>query len=528
MGRLVGDQAGDGHGLWRVTGFGGGDGEGGGVLAQGQPGRGHSHGQGLRVIGQDLPRCRLHGQPVGRGGRLVSQRAGAGVGQGQRLRQKGRPAYNLVKGEDVGPEPEAGWRGKGLFQGGKLLVIGGVAAEAHLHRWPAVVGDGYQAKLPRPGKLAVAVGDAGVGGVQGVVESGRLQQGEAGEAVAAIAVVQPFFQADHVDVAAEDAQVTDAVLVDEIGQLLALARVATEIITIRVGGAAVPGGAARPDDQRVGVAGGQELLFEPRFLGWSQDGFAGVVGRGLGGALGAVVGDDEAHPADGEGVVDGDVAAPGRERVVGDVFLVGGAGGGPAGGRGIAVVGAVVVIVPHVHQRHLAVQRCLGGRGEHAVKRLAVEVDVVDADVLVVKVAQVEEEEGVFLLDGGEDGVAAAGEGAGGAGQGEGEGGPGRGVGGVEAAAQGALLAVGLDGVVVGGPGGQVIQGQVGHAVVGGVGGGVGGVDGAAEVGLGAGHQAHAAAVEANARFGADGGGRQGAGPEEIGEFLPGRGAQAA
>src|SRR5690606_40193981 len=124
---------------------------------------------------------------------------------------------------------------------------------------------------------------------------------------------------------------------------------------------------------------------------------------------------DEVDAADGEGLVnrtEGIVAGDG-ERMVGNELAVIEQGGFAAGAVAVAVVGAEVVVVPLIEQRHAGEQGAQTGFGQVRVKGGAKGFHAVLGDVVVVKIAGVQKEAGALFGRGVEDRrVHAAGAGA--------------------------------------------------------------------------------------------------------------------
>ncbi len=113
--------------------------------------------------------------------------------------------------------------------------------------------------------------------------------------------------------------------------------------------------------------------------------------------MGTEIAQNESHLADAETLVYRRLGTRVDKRIVRDIFPVNLHRGWLAGRVLVGIIGSVIMVIPDVGQRDLAVERQLGGGSESLVKRIAKTRRVVCVDVPVVEISDIEEKQRVGL-----------------------------------------------------------------------------------------------------------------------------------
>ncbi len=146
----------------------------------------------------------------------------------------------------------------------------------------------------------------------------------------------------------------------------------------------------RPDDERRTSAGRLELGKKPLALCLPQHGHRRGAPRGGRLASGSTVGQDDAHASHIEGLLERARRAAGQG-MVRHVLAEDAVGGRRTRRVAVGLVATVVMVVPHIGNRHVAIERALPRRHQAPIEGRAEPRRVVPRDVTVVHVAHVDE-----------------------------------------------------------------------------------------------------------------------------------------
>ena len=160
-----------------------------------------------------------------------------------------------------------------------------------------------------------------------------------------------------------------------------------------------PGHRTDPADERIGAVGGKQFTFEPGLLFRAHHGFLRRVLVAHVVALRSQIAKDELHPSHRKGLVDGKVIRAGGQRVMWDIFVVRQPRRFARRSLAVAVIAAVVVVVPNIDERHAAIKLRLLRGSEHAIVSRAEERQAVGLNVQVMKIPHVHEKQRLALAD---------------------------------------------------------------------------------------------------------------------------------